>query len=137
MKQHQAFPGKFLKAADFESGPRTLTIAKVSFDKVNDDESKLVVHFREDERGMVLNKTNFNMIEEITGKDDTDHWPGAVLKVGRVKVDFQGQRVWGVRVIDAGVTAARTDRPRREEPSVDDERSGPDVGDDDTGEPFY
>ena len=110
MKQHQAFPGKFLKAADFEEGPRTLTISKVTFDEVNDGESKLVVHFKEDDRGMVLNKTNFNMIEEITGKEDTDDWKGASLKVGRVKVDFQGQRVWGVRVMDAGDPPARTNK---------------------------
>lgn len=114
MKLNQAFPGKFLKAADFEDGPRTLTIKNVTHDKVNDDESKLVVHFREDERGMVLNKTNFNMIEEITGEDDTDNWKGAVLSVGRVKVDFQGQRVWGVRIMDPGAAPKSATRSSHE-----------------------
>ena len=73
MKQHQAFPGRFLKAADVaDQKYLTLTIKKVTSETVSDDPAKLVVHFLHEDRGLVLNKTNFSAIVEAESLQSRD-----------------------------------------------------------------
>ena len=102
MKQNDAFPGRFLKAADIDKH-LDLTIREVKTETLNDDQ-KVVVYFHEDERGLVLNRTNFAAIEDFTGELDTDDWTGCKVRLGVVKVDFQGKRVPAIRVIAAKKT---------------------------------
>ena len=112
MNQNEAFPGRFLKAADI-SGHLDLTVKSVSLETLN-DESKVVVAFDEDDRGLVLNKTNFAAIVDFTGEPNTDDWTGTKLRLGAVKVDFQGKRVLGIRVIAGRIPGVV------QPPSVDD-----------------
>src|ERR1043165_643999 len=114
MKKHEAFPGRFFKADDLMNGPITRTIKHVKSEQVGDDR-RMVVYFEDDDKGLVLNKTNFDAIEEFSGKDDTDNWDGITLKLGMVKVPYQGKRVPAVRVL--GVTAAS---------DMDDDNTPPD-----------
>lgn len=116
MKQHQAFPGRFLKAADVaDQKYLTLTIKKVTSETVGDDPAKLVVHFRYEDRGLVLNKTNFSAIAEFTGEDDTDNWSGWAITLGVVKVPYQGQRVPALRVSGATRASELSDAPLTDE----------------------
>lgn len=98
MKIGSVFKGDYLKAADLGRGERlSLTISEVIMAELDDGE-KAVVHFKNIEKGLVLNKTNANMITEIAGTDETDEWEGIKICLYSTKVDFQGKRVDALRV---------------------------------------
>jgi len=77
----------------------TVTIDRVEFEEVgNDKKEKLVAYFKGKDKGLVVNKTNANMIEEIARTDETDEWPGTKIVLKPARVDFQGKRVDAIRV---------------------------------------
>ena len=93
------FPSKFLKAADLDSRRQAVTIERwVDEDVGSPPEEKPVIYFRELSKGLVLNKTNAESIEEATGTDDMDVWVGASVVLVRTKTDFQGKRVDCIRI---------------------------------------
>jgi hypothetical protein len=96
MKLSEAFPSNFLKAADLQGRRVTVTISHVKFEDIGDDH-KPVVYFRGKDKGLVLNKTNGNMIAEVAGNDDTDNWGGVAIVLYPTRVDFQGKRVDAIR----------------------------------------
>ena len=99
MKLSQAFPSNYLKVTDLQNRRIAVTMDHVEFEEVGSDkEEKLVVYFEGKEKGLVLNKTNATMIEEITGTDETDEWPGTKIVLKPAWVDFQGKRVPAIRV---------------------------------------
>ena len=60
---------------------------------------KYVLYFKEQEKGMVLNLTNFQRIVSLCGKDDTDDWAGVQIQLfNDPTVDFGGKLVGGIRV---------------------------------------
>ncbi len=60
---------------------------------------KYVVYFKEHEKGMVLNLTNFQRIVSLCGKEDTDDWAGVQVQLfNDPTVDFGGKLVGGIRV---------------------------------------
>ena len=97
MKSSDIFPSKYLRAADLNGQEPILTIDRVEMELLG-DERKPVVYFRGKERGLVMNKTNFTAIEEISGEEDTDNWAGTKVKLITAKVEFQGKRVPAIRV---------------------------------------
>jgi hypothetical protein len=97
MKISQAFPSNYLKVADLQGRRLAVEIKEVSFEEVGEDK-KLVCYFKDKNKGLVLNKTNASTIEEITGSDDTDNWPGTMIVLKPAKVDFQGKRVDAIRI---------------------------------------
>lgn len=97
MNINEAFPGSYLKAADLQGRRVLVTISHVTLEDIG-DEHKAVLYFVGKEKGVVLNKTNANMIQEITGSDETDLWKGTQIVLYVAKVDFQGRRVDGIRV---------------------------------------
>ncbi len=99
MRQAQAFPSSYLRADDLAGKAHTYTITEVKLAEF-DDHSKPVVHFEEIEAGLVLNKTNWNAIADITGEADTDDWTGEQVALYPTKVEFQGKRVWAIRVTE-------------------------------------
>jgi hypothetical protein len=92
-----AFPSNYLKAADLQGRRVTVTIAGVKMEDIGGDH-KPVVKFQGKDRGMVLNKTNANMIAEIAGTEETDEWTGVAVVLYPTKVDFQGKRVDAIRI---------------------------------------
>ena len=124
MKQTDAFPGRFLKAADITTH-LDLVIREVKMETLN-EETKAVVYFHEDERGLVLNRTNFSAIEDFTGERDTDDWTGCKVRLGVVKVDYQGRRVPAIRVI-AGKAKGKPAPVVQREPGDEDDVDGTDV----------
>jgi hypothetical protein len=101
---------EFFKATDFDSGPRTLTIAEVSTTNLENNgrtELKLVASFREpDTKKLVLNLTRAEAIAEIVGSEDTDAWVGARISLRKGKTAFQGKRVDCMLVEAPKVSAA-------------------------------
>lgn len=100
MKKNEAFPSKYLNAGDFDED-QTLTIKEWSQEEFEGDkgkEQKVILHFEETAKGLVLNKTNWGCIEKVTGSDDTDDWIGKQITLGAVEVQFGNDMVWSVRV---------------------------------------
>ena len=97
MKKSDAFPSSFLKATDATTGDLTLTIDSVVGEDLG-GERKAVIRFRDSEKRLVLNKTNWGLIEEMYG-EETDGWTGKKITLKKVKVDFKGDRVDSLRVV--------------------------------------
>lgn len=101
MKKNDMFPSKYLKASDCEDGDLIVTIREVKQEDVGSaakKEVKAVVYFEEVDKGLVLNKTNWNTIEKLTGNEDTDEWAGEKIALYATEVEFQGDMVMSVRV---------------------------------------
>jgi hypothetical protein len=130
-KVSELFPSKWLKASDFEDGDATLTIREVGQETLGQGKDavvKFVLFFEEEDRGLVLNKTNVNVIAKLHG-DDTDDWIGKQVTLYATEVQFQSEMVEAIRV--------RTKPPRR--PGVKAEKPktpAADPADDDSDVPF-
>lgn len=96
MKVSNAFPGKYLKAADLEGRTVRAVIERVELEDVGDDH-KPVLYFRGKEKGLVANKTNANTIAEIYG-DEMNDWIGQPIEIFPSTTDYQGKRVPCLRV---------------------------------------
>jgi hypothetical protein len=97
MKISEAFPSKFVQAADLNGREVRLTIANLTYEKMQDQTDKLCLHFRGTDKGLILNKTNASTIADMHG-DETDLWIGKQITIFPTKTDFQGKRVDAIRV---------------------------------------
>ena len=108
----------FLKANDL-NGERKFRIKLVTEEDIGtgaNKEKKLVVWFTNDDRGLVLNKTNNRVLRGAFG-DDTAGWAGKIIVLFSMMVPMQGKMVAGLRVRipppkQAGTTAAATKPPK-------------------------
>lgn len=100
MKIGTAFPSNYIKCDDLQGRPVQVKMNYVKFEDIG-SENKAILYFIGKERGLVLNKTNANMIAELYG-DETDDWSGKVIELYPTKTDFQGKRVDAIRVRDPG-----------------------------------
>jgi hypothetical protein len=102
MKLGEAFPSKYLSAADVPDEGLAVTIDSYDLQDVGQGDrkkNKPVLHFRErDVKSLVLNKTNAKVIEQVTGSDDLDNWIGHKITLVPREVEFQGETVWAIRV---------------------------------------
>jgi hypothetical protein len=98
MNIQSAFPSDYIKASDLGKHRVKATIEDVKIEKIGTDDQKPVVYFQGKEKGLVLNKTNANMIAEIAGTDETDEWVGVQIVMFVTKVEYAGKRVDGIRV---------------------------------------
>lgn len=96
MKIADAFPSKYLSAADLQDRTISVVIEIVSMEEVGDDE-KPIVYFRGKQKGLVLNKTNATTIALMHG-EDTDNWTGKVIALWPTQTEFQGRAVPCIRV---------------------------------------
>ncbi len=90
---------KYLKADDLE-GERKFRIKTVTEEVIGvgaDKEKKLVVWFTNDDRGLVLNRTNNRVLRGAFG-DDTAGWAGKVIVAFSMLVEMRGNPVQGLRV---------------------------------------
>jgi hypothetical protein len=97
----EAFPSKYLRGADFEEESPIVTIKSVQLETMTSDrgtEQKYVAHFKELDKGLVLNRTNWDMIEHLTKKHDSDDWPGHKVMLVAEEVSFRGEIKLSVRV---------------------------------------
>lgn len=90
---------QFFKKEDLR-GPRVLTITNSERDEIgrgDDRETKRVLYFEEDPRGVVLNKSRFTQLVEITGSADSDQWVGKkITLVVDPNVKYAGKKVGGL-----------------------------------------
>ena len=92
---------KFLKAADLGGKEFSLRINAVDEVEVEDRDgntkAKLLVHFDNTEKGLLLNVTNLESIEAACG-GDTDDWPGNPIILFPTKTKLRGNLVDCIRV---------------------------------------
>lgn len=91
-----SLPSNYLKASDFEK-PALLTIKGFGDEKIG-DEIKPCVFFEEETKGLILNITNGNTIEQIAGTADPDNWNGVKVVAYKTDTDFRGKRVDCIRI---------------------------------------
>lgn len=99
MRISQAFPSKYLKSDDIGNQRWRLTIRSVQMEDVGENEHKPIVYFQELEKGLVLNKTNAEMVVQLYG-DDTDRWTGQAIEMYATPVQFGGKTTMGLRVMN-------------------------------------
>ena len=75
----EVFPSKYLKAADLNGKPVTVTIEGAPLETLKNPEGKeqikTVLYFRGSKKMLPLNMTNWDSVADICG-DNTDDWPG-------------------------------------------------------------
>jgi hypothetical protein len=96
MNINAAFPSTYLKAADLQGKRVVVGIDRVSIEEVG-GEHKPVVYFIGKDRGLILNKTNGNIIAEMYGPE-TDDWHAQKITLYPTRVEFQGKIVDAIRV---------------------------------------
>lgn len=96
-KLSEVFTGNFLKAEDLKGKSVKVKISDVEV-KEFDDGKKIILKFEGKDKGLVANKTNCAIIEEVTGSDDTDDWIGKSITLYTKKVEFSGRLVPAIRV---------------------------------------
>jgi predicted hydrocarbon binding protein len=106
MKAADMFPGKYLRADDLKGAEPIVTIREVRVETVGDD-SKPVLFFAGKDKGLVMNKTNWAAIVDITNEDDSDNWAGHKVKLVTRKVDYQGKRVPAIRIEEPSAVKAK------------------------------
>lgn len=93
---------KFLKRADVGAG-KLLTITECVQQNVAKEsdkpEMKWCLFFAEEEKGMVLNKTNAELIAQFSGERNSDNWGGIkIVAYDDPSISFGGKLVGGIRV---------------------------------------
>jgi hypothetical protein len=98
MKVSEIFRSKYLKASDLQGKTIPVQIKSVEVEEVGEElEKKLVVYFKNNERGLVLNLTNATLLSSHFG-DNTDGWIGRTAQLCSEPVMYQGRSVNGLRV---------------------------------------
>jgi hypothetical protein len=98
MRIEQAFPSPFFRAGDILDGEPVLTIAAVSTETLGDGDERRCLSFEETEKRLVLNKTNWLRVAELTKQDDDGNWVGHKIRLTRRPVQFRGDLVAAIRV---------------------------------------
>ena len=96
------FPSKYLRSADYEKGEETTyVISRVEVEKVGEkdgrEERKPVLFFQNEEKGMVLNRTNADTIADLYG-NDTEGWAGRPITVFVMRVSGPNGMTDGIRL---------------------------------------
>jgi hypothetical protein len=98
MRTKDLFPSKFLQSADAKVKQIIATISHMTQETVGQgqDQKKKPVLYLENQKPMVLNRTNTEALEDAFG--DSDDWPGHKIKIYCVKTQYAGKTVDGLRI---------------------------------------
>ena len=71
MTRDEVFPGKYLKAADLKGKPHTVTIESAPYETLKSldgkETQKIVLYFKNADKSLPLNVTNFDAVCDATG----------------------------------------------------------------------
>jgi len=92
------FPSRYLKSADFDAGPKTYAIDSLVEEDVGPDREKCpILYLKGESRGIVLNKTNFRLLEGELGRQ-SENWEDTEIEVYCTETTYGGQPTKGLRV---------------------------------------
>jgi hypothetical protein len=129
MKFHEAFPSKYLKAADLEGKEHTVTIDHIASEVMRNGEAKHVAYFRGKKKGLVLNVTNGKRLMARYG-DELDDWAGGEVILYVDVTDMNGQIVDCIRLKTKPVGKPERKRMSFDEPPPPDDTDNPGGADD-------
>lgn len=96
MDINSIFPSNYLRAVDLNGHKVNCRVRDVSLESLG-DETKPVLYFSGKDKGLVLNKTNAQIIAATYGPE-TDNWLDKEVTLYPAKVQFQGRMVDAIRV---------------------------------------
>lgn len=124
MPSYKTAFGSYIKAEDLGGRAVRVSIERVTIEEIKSDgktEKKLVAHFAGKDKGLVLNRTNADTLNEIFGTDDYDEWTGPIVLFPDTTM-FGGKKVPCVRLRSNNGTSAPPPPPVDPvEPVTDDD----------------
>jgi hypothetical protein len=85
MKRNDVFPSKYLKAIDLKGKACVATIESAPYETLKGldgtETKKIVLYFKNAEKALPLNTTNFDAVSDATGRPDTDDWSGQRIEL--------------------------------------------------------
>lgn len=91
------FASRYFRAVDLVGKRVSATIESAEVETLRDGVEKLVVYFKGRENGLVVNKTNYDILSGAYGHE-TDAWHDQDVVIFTEKVSFQGTTANGIRV---------------------------------------
>jgi hypothetical protein len=95
MTRDEVFPSRYLKAADLKGKPRTVTIESAPYETLKSldgkETHKIVLYFKNAEKALPLNATNFDAVCNATGCPDTEDWPGQRIELYPTRTTMGGK----------------------------------------------
>jgi len=111
VKKNDAFPSKYINGASVGDRQYLVKVSHAKGEMMGqgaDAELKPVIFFDGTDKGIVIgNQVNWNMMEVLSGSDDTDNWGGTEILV-RTEVASFGTQVFpnALRIKPPGEAAA-------------------------------
>jgi hypothetical protein len=102
MTKDEVFPSKYLKASDLKGKPHIVTIERAPYETLKSldgtETQKIVLYFKNAEKTLPLNATNFDAVCDATGCPDTKDWPGQRIELYPTRTTMGGKAVDCIRI---------------------------------------
>jgi hypothetical protein len=102
MTRDEVFPSKYLKASDLKGKPHVVTIESAPYEMLKGldgkEAQKIVLYFKNAEKTLPLNATNFDAVCDVTGCPDTEDWPGQRIELYPTRTTIGGKTVDCIRI---------------------------------------
>jgi hypothetical protein len=111
--KNAVFPSRYLKAADLDE-PVVLTVSEALLEELRHQgrvEKKVVLHFQRTTKVFPLNKVNWDSMEKVTGKSDSDDWAGCKIELYPTQTEMRGETVDCIRIRKPGEGQAESSTP--------------------------
>lgn len=99
MDLKERFNGNYITSKTLKDEPellKPLTVEKVYMDDVNKEE-KVVIDFKNIDKSLVVNHTNYKSISEVLGSE-TDNWIGSEITLKIADALFNNEKTDSVRI---------------------------------------
>jgi hypothetical protein len=117
VKRSEAFPSRWMSAADLNGKPDVATIKVVAQETIQGSQ-KLVVYVTSKYKPLILNKTNFDSIAAIANSGETNDWPKTKIEYYPSTVPYNGEIRDCVRIRRPG-TATKPKSKKSDDPKPD------------------
>ena len=105
-KRDDVFPSKYLRAADLNGTPLTVTIASAPLETLKNPEgkeqTKTVLYFHGTKKLLPLNVTNWDAVADATGEDDSENWAGHKIELYPTTTEMRKKTVDCIRIRPPG-----------------------------------
>lgn len=139
---HELFPKRYLDVTDLGDKQYTLIMDEVRIEEMGKDRKRNpVLYFKNAKKGLVLNRTNGEIIGKLYG-DQTGLWRDRRITLYVTEVKAFGQMQDVIRVVDAIPSAPQAKKEEQapapaSDPIVDTLTAGRDPADPDNDEDFF
>lgn len=101
MPSYKTAFGSYLKTEELQGRQVRVVIESVGLEEIKGEdgkENKLVARFHGKDKGLILNRTNCESLEQITGSEDYDGWVGATVVLYPTTTRFGNKTVPCLRI---------------------------------------